>query len=518
MHTTSTAQGSQRRTARLTPDAAQEAKFSAGRERCIRSLADFIRATWHVLEPGTKLRWNWHLDIMCRELEAVLAGDVRELVFCVPPGKMKSLVVSVFFPAWEWLHRPEERYLCVANDPALAVRDSKRMRDLVSSREYRALLKHQIAEGRIEEVVDEKTKQKRPWQMSVDQNAKVNFENDFHGFRQCVSIGGSITGKRGSRIIVDDPVDAKAVVLGSASQNARRMADIWATYNSVIESRLNDEATGTKIVVMQRLHPDDLAGMLISGGVRAVVIASEYDPEDPLNHPDDPRTQPGQLIEDRDAESIEKRRQRMPKRHFQAQYNQRPSRAEGSMYRLGWFQHHELDCQRAEMDERIITVDANFKGGADSDYVAIQVWGKKGHNFYLLDQTWDQYTYVDTRAALRIMLQRHPLVDKVVIEAAANGWALLSDLAASVPGLVAFSPKASKEARAEIAAVQWQEKRVFVPAHAQAEWVLDFQEEVLAFPSVDHDDRVDAMSMAILFWTDETDAEVEATAGLEWLT
>ena len=182
-----------------------------------RSLAEFVRQSWRIIEPGTTLEWNWHLCIICDALERQSRGEeaFRKLLICVPPGTMKSLLVSVFAPAWQWLEKPERRKLFFANDDKLATRDSRRTREIITSQWYQELL------GYCSRLRNEK-----PWKLASDQNQKINFENTRRGFRQCLSIGASVTGKRGDDITIDDPIDAKDVVNGSVDQVRKRLEEV----------------------------------------------------------------------------------------------------------------------------------------------------------------------------------------------------------------------------------------------------------------------------------------------------
>lgn len=152
-----------------------------------RSLAEFVRQAWPIVEPGVALAWNWHLDVICEALERQMRGEeaFKRLLICVPPGTMKSLLVSVFAPAWQWLESPERRKLFLANDDDLGIRDSRRTRDIITSEWYQGVLDY-VA----------RVNGTKPWTLSHDQNEKVNFANTQHGFRQCRSIGSKITGKR----------------------------------------------------------------------------------------------------------------------------------------------------------------------------------------------------------------------------------------------------------------------------------------------------------------------------------
>jgi len=141
-----------------------------------------------VIEPGTPLIWNWHLDTICGYLEAFGERRIKRLIITVPPGSMKSILVSVMYPAWIWARIPERRFYSVTNEQGLAIRDSLRMRLIVGSEEYQSR-----------------------WPMGFlrNQDEKSLFANDRLGHRQSVGLTGAQTGKRGDDLLIDDPADAK---------------------------------------------------------------------------------------------------------------------------------------------------------------------------------------------------------------------------------------------------------------------------------------------------------------------
>jgi len=138
------------------------------REHCKRSLAEFAKRAWRVLEPASELKWGWALDAICDHLEAVTSGDIRRLLMNVPPGSMKSLLTGVIWPAWEWgpLDRQELRYLGTAHMQDLAVRDNLKCRRLIQSQWYHALW---------------------PVEISGEQNSKTKFENFISVFREAMA-------------------------------------------------------------------------------------------------------------------------------------------------------------------------------------------------------------------------------------------------------------------------------------------------------------------------------------------
>ena len=164
---------------------------------CENDLVEFIRQAWHIVEPANPYVHGWHINAIAQHLDALthslLASEddydpdeaINRLLINVPPGLMKSLCCSVFYPAWLWCKEPHLRILCASHSQALAIRDSMKMRRLVSSDWY------------VERWGD-------TVKLTGDQNAKSKFETTAGGFREAVA-AGSITGSRGDVLIIDDP-------------------------------------------------------------------------------------------------------------------------------------------------------------------------------------------------------------------------------------------------------------------------------------------------------------------------
>ena len=206
---------------------------------CGRSLREFARAAWSELEPDTPLRWNWHLTAICDHLEAVSRGQIRNLLVNIPPGCMKSMLVSVLWPAWEWATHPELRYLCASYDQALSVRDNRRVRDLVLSPWYQARWPHV--------------------QLREDQNQKTRFDTTAGGWRIGTSVGGRATGEHPHRKIVDDPHTP------SQSLSELERAEVRHWFDNTLSTRGVALGAAT-VVIMQRLHEQDLSGHILDGG------------------------------------------------------------------------------------------------------------------------------------------------------------------------------------------------------------------------------------------------------------
>lgn len=328
-------------------------------QRCLGSLAEFIRAGWHVLEPSAPLHWNWHIPAIADHMQAALddwmarqrweqrkaefqkqherAGlafvdeppvqRIRNLLINVPPGTAKSRIVAVFATAWMWLKWPSWRVICLSTNPRVSLRDSDFTRLLIESEWYQETF--------------------RPaWKLSNDQKAKSLFRNTAGGARAAFGWMARITGDRADCLIFDDPHDAEEV-----KSDVKRKA-VLDRYDSAIANRLNDLRTSLRIGVMQRVHEQDFSGhVLAQGGWEHLCIPQEFEPDRYTAERDylprvtaigwsDPRTKPGELLFPVrfPAEILAAELTRLGAGGYAGQHQQRPSPGDGTVFRLGWFQ------------------------------------------------------------------------------------------------------------------------------------------------------------------------------------
>lgn len=246
----------------------------AERELCRRSLAWFARRAWHVLEPSTQLKWGWALDAICLHLEAVTDGRITRLLMNVPPGTMKSLLTGVIWPAWEWGPRdmPQMRFVGTAHEETLAIRDSRKCRDLIKSEWYQSLW---------------------PVTLASDLDGKREFGNTAKGVRQARAFT-SMTGVRGDRVILDDPISAD-----NANSEAKLEAAKIA-FTETLPTRINSDKSAI-VVIMQRLHDRDVSGVILSMGLPYVhlCIPMRFEADRKCVTSigwEDPRTHDGELM------------------------------------------------------------------------------------------------------------------------------------------------------------------------------------------------------------------------------
>ena len=232
-------------------------------ERVRRHLRTFVGEAWPILEPGTEFVPNWHIDAICDQLEAITAGELHRLIVNIPPRHMKSLAVTVFWPCWEWLSRPETRWLFASYAQGLSTRDSLKCRRLIERPGFddprrpaeEKTLVERIGYMGVVRLLSE-MRGEQPWELTGDQSTKQRFENSRTGYRISTSVGGAATGEGGDRVVCDDPHKAEE----AQSDTTRESVLSW--WDQTMSTRLNQPRTGAMVIVMQRLHEADLTGHL----------------------------------------------------------------------------------------------------------------------------------------------------------------------------------------------------------------------------------------------------------------
>ena len=282
----------------------------------------FVQKAFCTLEPGTAYQHNWHVDHLCWQLSRVARGELRRLILNVPPRSMKSITASVAFPAWVLGHDPTKRIICVSYAEDLARKLSVDTRTLLDSPWYRELFPGlQLAS-------------KRPRNTELITSAQ--------GYRFAAGVGGSVLGRGADLIIVDDPIKATDAL--SAAER-RRVAEF---YDNTLYTRLNDKRTGAIVLIMQRLHQDDLVGHVLERDDWEVVAIPAIATEDRCYQlSDDPGhvylRRAGEVLQDsREPRAVlEQIRRSQGSLTFSAQYQQAPVPAEGNIVKREWLRFYD---------------------------------------------------------------------------------------------------------------------------------------------------------------------------------
>ena len=438
------------------------------------SLAEFFRQAWAVMEPGVEYIHGWHIDAICEHLEAVSRGEIHKLLINMPPRHAKSSIVSVAWPAWEWIKRPWEKYLYASYNKVLSVRDSIACRRLIMSPWYQGNWGDSFA------IVD-------------DVNLKERFENTLHGIRIATSVGGAATGEGGTRVVVDDPHNAKE------AESAVIREGVLDWWSQVMSTRLNDPRKGAYVVVMQRVHDNDLSGKLIrDGDYYHLCLPCRY--EGQRTHWcigwQDPRKKEGELLwpERFNEKWVSDLERTLGSYAAAAQLQQRPTPAEGGIFKKQWFRTYE---QRPFFVRTIESWDTATSEAELSAYSVGQVWGETASGeFYLLHVERQRYTFPQLKAAVIEMHKRFNGT-AVLVEDKSSGRQICQELGRGrrIPIIPVQVGRLDKVARAMACSSLVESGMVYIPAAAP--WLADFMQEVLTFPKSDFKDQVDALTQAL---------------------
>lgn len=445
-------------------------------------LRRFVELAWHQVEPGRYLS-NWHIDVVCEHLEAVHRCEIRNLLINEPPGCMKSLIVAVFFPAWVWSRDPGHKFIFSTYAQELSDRDAKRHRDLVASPWFQARWGDRCTIG-------------------SDQVQQVrNFETSAKGFRFSTSIGGIATGRHADTLVFDDPNKAQDAFVGASEATARfdRAHTYWTRAMST--RRANPETT-RQVVIAQRLHDADVPGRLKDEGYELLCLPMRYEPaivSIPLGREKDPRTVDGELLwPERFPESdVAQLERNLGPLHSAAQLQQTPAPESGALFKLDEIRYYDAVPEMRGV-QVVQSWDCAFKGTADSDYVVGQVWARVGPNFFLLDQVRGQWTFTETVRQVESLSAKWPRAITKLIEDKANGPAIIDTLQLRLPGVTPVNPEGGKIARANAVSPLFRSGNVYIPSPKLADFVSDFERELVRFPRAAHDDQVDAMTQALI--------------------
>jgi predicted phage terminase large subunit-like protein len=447
------------------------------RARC-QTLAGFIREAWHVVEPSSDYVHGWHLDAICDHLQAVTDGRINRLLINVPPGTMKSLLTSVLWPAWEWgpMGRPSLRYLTSSYTEKYVKRDSRRMRDLVQSEWYRSL-----------------------WpEVELVRAGEASFANTKTGFREGVPFA-SLTGGRGDRVIIDDPHSTETAESEAERLNTTRI------FRESVPTRLNDPKTSAIIVIMQRLHEDDVSGQIakLGLGYEHLMLPMEFEPERRCRTSIgfvDPRAYEGELLfPERFPRSVVDR-DKVPMGSYAVagQFQQRPAPRSGGMFQRGDFEIVDAVPAGGQECRAWDFAATQPKPGKQPDWTVGLRMKHVGGIFYVQDVRRDRWSPADVEKNLKATASQDGLSVRIRMPED-PGAAGKSDAATKVKLLAGYDvqtvrPTGEKSVRAKPASAQAEAGNVKL---VRGPWNDTFLDEVCSFPNAQHDDQVDAFADAL---------------------
>ena len=436
----------------------------------------FIQRSFYQLNPDVQFLPNWHIEVIAAELERCLRGETKRLVICVPPRSLKSHCASVAFPAWLLGHKPSAQIICASYGQDLADKLALDCRSLMNSDWYGRLF---------------------PTRLSTQRQAVSEFMTEAQGFRLATSVGGVLTGRGGDFIIIDDPLKPDEAV-----SDARREA-VNAWYEHTLYSRLNNKATGCIIIIMQRLHEDDLIGHVVQQGAWKVLQFPAIAVEDETHVIS---TRLGQrTVQRRVGEPLHPERESLDildnirrtfgEYNFAGQYQQEPAPLGGGMVKLEWFKTYKVGEQPANYDLVLQSWDTAVKATQLSDYSVCTTWGKKDKNLYLLNVFRQRMEYPELKRAVREQAT-HFKATTILIEDKSSGTQLIQELIRDgLYGITRYAPKMDKVMRMHSVTSTIENGFIYLPD--KADWLTDYVHELITFPKGKFDDQCDSTSQAL---------------------
>jgi predicted phage terminase large subunit-like protein len=443
----------------------------------------FVMKVFETVSPGDVFLPNWHIDAMTHAAELVIDGKIKRLITTVPPRHLKSIIFSVALPAFLIGHDPTKRVICVSYSNDLAVKHANDFRAVMSSG-----LRHEGV---------------RDWYRRVFPKTKVSREKDTQyetmttarGYRYATSLNGTLTGRGADIIVLDDPQKPDEAL----SEAHRNSAGQW--FDTTLLSRLDSKSQGAVVIVMQRLHEDDLVGRLTEKGgwhqLKITAIA-EQDEHIPVGLRRSHKRKVGTAIDPRreSLEDLERLKLSMGELFFSAQYQQEPIPLAGNLIKAEWFKEYDVAPTYTYNDILVISVDTAMKGTQLADFSVATVWLGRGDQCSLLDLWRERVDYPNLKRAVLRLREQYPTAT-LLIEDKGSGTSLIQDLRADNVTVISINPEGDKLTRAAKISAQFEAGSVLFPRNEP--WLSGLKAELLGFPNVRHDDQVDSVTQA-LFW------------------
>jgi predicted phage terminase large subunit-like protein len=440
--------------------------------------AAFIEYTFGVLRPGMEFRPNWHIEAMAFKLSQVATGKVKRLIITLPPRNLKSICASVALPAWFLGHNPSERVVAVSYSAELAKTHANDFRLVVNDPLYQSVFPD----------------------MRIKRETDREITTTARGRRYATSLDGTLTGLGGNLLIIDDPIK-----LGDAqSQVVRERSIEW--YRSTLVTRPDDKRAARIVVVMQRVHQEDLVGYLEQQGGFQILNLPAIAQKTRLYQIGRTTTysyQAGEILhpEHEPADVLLGLKKAMGSMSFSAQYQQTPVPAGGTFIKRKWLKSYSsTELSTEPHDRTVISWDIALSEAQTGDSSAGVVLLCRGDTFYVLEVAKGQYPFKQLSENIRAMVRRYPRAS-LLIEESPISLGLIQALRQENVSVVAIKPSKDKQSRVISQTDRFEAGSVFLPE--RADWLDGLIGELLAFPGGRHDDQVDALVQGMAWARDQ---------------
>jgi predicted phage terminase large subunit-like protein len=444
----------------------------------------FIQRSFCELNPQTEYQPNWHIEVIAAELEKCRRGETKRLIINVPPRSLKSHCASIAFPAFLLGHNPGAQIICASYGQQLADKLAADCRSLMASKWYRDLF---------------------PGTRLASQRQALNdFMTNQQGFRLSTSVGGILTGRGADYIMIDDPLKPDE----APSESQRTTVNEW--YDHTLISRLNDKSSGCIILIMQRLHQDDLVGhvqTVENWRVLTFPAIAEEDESYTIQTPYGTRCferKAGEALHPtrEPLTVLDRLRQVLGEYNFAGQYQQAPAPLGGGMVKVPWFKKYTPADLPNPFETVFQSWDTANKATELNDYSVCTTWGYKEKKLYLLNVLRRRMEYPE----LKRMIRDHAAefqAKNILIEDKASGTQLIQELIhEGVYGATRYVPRADKIMRLHLATSTIENGFVYLPE--KAPWLAEYLHELAIFPNGKYDDQADSTSQALDWIKDRT--------------
>jgi predicted phage terminase large subunit-like protein len=428
------------------------------------------------LNSGASFQPTPHFVVMAAKLQELRDGGAKRLIVNIPPRHLKSLAASIALPAWLLGHDPNAAIVNVTYGQELSDKFARDCRAVMMSSWYQSLFATRLSPNRpsLQELV-----------------------TTAGGFRLATSVGGVLTGRGADFVIIDDPLKP-----GDAMSESRRAsANEW--FDGTLYSRLNDKAKGVIVIIMQRLHEDDLVGHVLrreGWDVLSFAAIAETDEKLVVDTPFGPR-QFGRSIgealhpERESLETLGQIRAMIGEYNFAGQYQQTPAPAGGGMVKAAWFRRYRIEDLPSSFDRIVQSWDTANKPTELADYSVCTTWGLKGPNFWLLNVLRKKLAYPELKRSVREQRELFKPT-AILVEDKASGTQLIQELIADgLLEVTRYAPEGDKIMRLHAQTATIENGFVHVPETAP--WLPDYLAEFMLFPNARYDDQVDSTAQAL---------------------
>jgi predicted phage terminase large subunit-like protein len=443
-----------------------------------RDFLSFGERAFYEINPRTRLLMSPHIEVVAAKLEDCRLGKIKRLIINVPPRHLKSHLASIAFPAWFLGHNPSGHVACACYGQELSEKFARDCRAVMLTPWYQRLFRTRLS----------------------DRLAVHDFSTTDQGTRIATSVEGPFTGRGADLIIVDDPMKPD----DAFSEARRSRVNQW--FDNTLFSRLNDKKDGCIIVVMQRVHQDDLVGHLLEQEGWELLSFPAIAQEDETHVIESPlgrrvyQRRTGEVLhpERESLETLSTIRNNTTEYTFTGQYLQRPIPVGGNLVKIEWLKYYTPGEEPAQFTRTVLSCDTANKANELADYSAFTIWGQSGKQFYLLYVCRERLNFPDLKRKVVDLAQRFNATS-VVIEDKASGTQLIQDLHGEVHGVVPYAPPPGSDKIIRLHAQSPMFEGGFVLLPSNANWLADYVAEITGFPGTKHDDQVDSTTQALAY-------------------